>query len=181
MFPKQAGLAARQPWLPDEWAEEEGPIPLLDTASLHKRPLLTLGLAVPPLLKGSAGPWPEQHTGPRQQAACDVGRGSVLLWGGGTVTDTRVPRCGTARTRCQPQFLALDPPLLSTPPTAEHSLGLSDSPHHSLQHQQCKEPVTSPKTPLFHPTQSKALPQHRWSADTHMGFEDHQVFSTFQG
>lgn len=33
--------------LPDEWVEEEGPIPLLDTASLYKRPLLTLELAVP--------------------------------------------------------------------------------------------------------------------------------------
>lgn len=61
----QSSLAWRRasPRLPDEWAEEEGPIPLLDTASLHKRPLLTLGLAVPTLPERICL---DQHTGPRQ-------------------------------------------------------------------------------------------------------------------
>lgn len=95
MFPKQPGLAACQPWLPDEWAEEEGPIPLLDTALLHKRPLLTLGLAVPPLPRGSA--WPSAGAAHRAKAACDVGLGSVLP-GGGIATNTRVPGRSTART-----------------------------------------------------------------------------------
>lgn len=70
----QSSLAWRHasPRLPDEWAEEEGPIPLLDTASLHKRPLLTLGLAVPTLPERICL---DEHMGPRQWVDLVTSRG----------------------------------------------------------------------------------------------------------
>lgn len=137
MFPKQPGLAARQPRLPDEWAEEEGPIPLLDTASLHKRPLLTLGLAVPPFPRGSA--WPSAGAAHRAKASCDVKLTFVLLQAGGTDMGTRVPQCtllqagATATDNRVPRNRLLEPevsprfwpltPQLSQPPNRRGFLG----------------------------------------------------------